>query len=60
MKKTITFVEVSIINLDENDILTTSNLGFLGGEDIQDPDIFQAPSRYNYRGMATDWESEDE
>lgn len=58
MKKIMTVVEVELIRLDANDMICTSQLGILDGE-VDDSELFQAPTRYNYRGAAIDWDDQD-
>lgn len=61
MKKLMTVAEVELIRLDANDMICTSQLGvFDPNITVEDENDFQAPSRYNYRGMATEWEANEE
>lgn len=63
MKKNIATAEITLIRLNENDIIACSD-GFLGmggstSDVFGDGDEGDAPIRYNYRGAAIDWDDQD-
>lgn len=58
MKKYIKLAELDIIRLETSDLLTSSPAPDIDPS-IEDNGGDAAPSRYNYRGMATDYEEQD-
>lgn len=57
MKKFLTPAQVEFIHLNANDTICTS-FG-IDNDEFNDEDLIGAPTRYNYRGVAIDYEEDE-